>query len=123
MDRVKRACRRAALIHSPPAKHAGVITSQATGTSQGTLPPPAPNRTTIPATQVATESSAQRIVSSAMMRALAIFGGSPASRSAQKSTDKPPIAVATLNAPNDSPTTRTTVKYGKRGPPSSSAIA
>ena len=45
------------------------------------------------------------------MRALASLGDSPASRSAQKSTDNPPIAVATLNAPNDRPTTRTTVEY------------
>ncbi len=119
---MKRSRRPVALIQIPPAKHSGTTTSHATGTTQPTSCP-TPRSTTAAAAQVAKDTTAHRIVSSAMTRALARCAGSPASRRAQKSTDRPPIAVATLKAPKANPTIRRTVGKLSRGPPSRDAIA
>lgn len=111
-----------ALTHRPPAKARAVITNHATGTIQVSRYA-TPTKTSTAATQVARASTAHRSVSRAITRALALAASSPASRNAQKSTDSPPIAVATLNAPNERPTTRTTSAAGSRGPPQNRAIA
>src|SRR5579859_6715451 len=111
---MKRSRRLGAEIQSPAANSGGTPATHAAATGHGGWFA-TPSRIAIPAAHVAAANSAQRNVSNAITRALAWAAGSPASRSAQKSTVSPPIVEATVKAPNDSPTTRTTSEAGSRG--------